>query len=58
MCELLDTKNHQDPGLSSYFNLYTILKGGLGGRAGRGSKSQLKALAGKVYRPCFGWGGF
>ena len=50
-CELLVTKNHQGPGLSSYFNLYTIFKGGL--LAFFFGKSQLKVLASKVYRRIF-----
>lgn len=28
-CELLVTKNRQDPGLRGYFNLHIIFKGGL-----------------------------
>lgn len=50
LCRALVTKNHQDPGLS-YFNLYTIFKGGLLAFFFFFVESQLKALASKVYRP-------
>lgn len=47
--ELLVTKGHQDPELSSYLNLCTIFKAGWFG-LGVFCKSHLKALAVKVCR--------